>query len=75
MRWNLALPLLAVFIILLFICYGFGFSLGVQVMVGRTMERDIIPEQAELCFQGLVFLCVLAILLSLSSYFFSPCFF
>ena len=36
------------------------------------MERDIIPEQAELSFRGLVFLCVLAILLSLSSYFFSP---
>ena len=51
---------------------GFGFSLGVQVMVGQYNGKGHYTGTGGTFFQGLVFLCVLAILLSLSSYFFSP---
>ena len=51
---------------------GFGFSLGVQVMVGQYNGKGHYTGTGRTFFQGLVFLCVLAILLSLSSYFFSP---
>ena len=51
---------------------GFGFSLGVQVMVGQYNGKGHYTGTGRTFFQGLVFLCVLVILLSLSSYFFSP---
>lgn len=53
---------------------GFGFSLGVQVMVGQYNGKGHYTGTGGTFFQGLVFLCVLAILLSLSSYFFSVSF-
>jgi len=45
-------------------------ALGVQVMVGQYNGKGHYTGTGRTFFQGLVFLCVLAILLSLSSYFF-----
>ena len=47
---------------------GFGFSLGVQVMVGQYNGKGHYTGTGRTFFQGLVFLCVLAILLSPVSY-------
>ena len=51
---------------------GFGFSLGLQVMIARRNGERRYAGTGRTFFQGLFFLSALAVLLSFSSYFFSP---
>ncbi|MFV0583619.1 MAG: MATE family efflux transporter [Parabacteroides gordonii] len=51
---------------------GFGFSLGLQVMVGRRNGERNYHETGKVFFQGLSFLLVLAGSMFLLSWFFSP---
>lgn len=51
---------------------GFGFSLGLQVMVARRNGEKRFEETGKTFFQGLTFLVVLSIGLSLISYNFTP---
>lgn len=51
---------------------GFGFSLGLQVVIARRNGERNYPETGKTFFQGLLFLSVLAILLCTVSKIFSP---
>lgn len=51
---------------------GFGFSLGLQVMIARRNGEERYKETGKTFFQGLFFLSGLAIFLSLTSYVLSP---
>lgn len=51
---------------------GFGFSLGLQVMIARRNGERRYAGTGRTFFQGLFLLSALAVLLSFSSYFFSP---
>lgn len=51
---------------------GFGFSLGLQVMIARRNGEQRYKETGKTFFQGLFFLSGLAIFLSLTSYVLSP---
>ena len=51
---------------------GFGFSLGLQVMIARRNGEQRYKETGKTFFQGLFFLSGLAVFLSLTSYVLSP---
>ncbi|RHE89548.1 MATE family efflux transporter [Bacteroides intestinalis] len=51
---------------------GFGFSLGLQVMIARRNGEERYKETGKTFFQGLFFLSGLVIFLSLTSYVLSP---
>ena len=51
---------------------GFGFSLGLQVMIARRNGEQQYQETGRTFYQGLLFLSCLAIVLSLASYALSP---
>ena len=51
---------------------GFGFSLGLQVMIARRNGEQRYEETGKTFFQGLLFLSGLAMFLSLASYILSP---
>ena len=51
---------------------GFGFSLGLQVMIARRNGEERYKEIGKTFFQGLFFLSGLAVFLSLTSYVLSP---
>ena len=51
---------------------GFGFSLGLQVMIARRNGEQRYEETGKTFFQGLFFLSGLAMFLSLASYILSP---
>ena len=51
---------------------GFGFSLGLQVMIARRNGEQRYEETGRTFFQGLLFLSGLAMFLSLASYILSP---
>jgi len=51
---------------------GFGFSLGLQVMIARRNGEERYKETGKTFFQGLFFLSGLAVFLSLTSYVLSP---
>lgn len=51
---------------------GFGFSLGLQVMIARRNGEQRHKETGKTFFQGLFFLSGLAVFLSLTSYVLSP---
>ena len=51
---------------------GFGFSLGLQVMVARRNGEQRYKETGRTFYQGLLFLSCLAVVLSLASYVLSP---
>lgn len=51
---------------------GFGFSLGLQVMIARSNGEQRYTETGRTFYQGLFFLISLAVVLSLASYALSP---
>ncbi len=51
---------------------GFGFSLGLQVMIARRNGEQRYKETGRTFYQGLLFLSCLAVVLSLASYVLSP---
>ncbi len=51
---------------------GFGFSLGLQVMIARRNGEQRYKETGKTFFQGLFFLSGLAVFLSFTSYVLSP---
>ena len=51
---------------------GFGFSLGLQVVIARRNGEQRYAETGKTFFQGLFFLLILAVLLCLLSKIFSP---
>lgn len=51
---------------------GFGFSLGLQVVIARRNGEQQYAETGKTFFQGLFFLLILAVLLCLLSKIFSP---
>lgn len=51
---------------------GFGFSLGLQVMVARRNGEKNYSETGKVFFQGLFFLVVLAVVMFILSWLFSP---
>lgn len=51
---------------------GFGFSLGLQVMIARRNGERRYKETGRTFYQGLLFLSCLAVVLSLASYVLSP---
>ncbi len=51
---------------------GFGFSIGLQVMIARRNGEQACPETGRTFFQGLFFLSGLALVLWLSLYLLSP---
>ncbi len=51
---------------------GFGFSLGLQVMIARRNGEQCFPETGKVFFQGLFFLCGLAVILFSLSQIFTP---
>lgn len=51
---------------------GFGFSIGMQVMVARKHGEQNYPQTGKIFFQGLFFLCALAVVLCLLMHAVSP---
>ncbi len=51
---------------------GFGFSLGVQVIIARRNGEGLHKEVGKVFYQGLLFLCVFAVVVFVLSKLFSP---